>query len=351
MSMKKFFGFIALAAISLSAFAQEDCTEVPLSLEGKASVRLTRYAHKIIPGVFSVADGKYVLFSQGNLQYNAVLGTHLCADGSTKPGTWRFAENQWDAILGDNTNIAESYDGWIDLFGWGTSGYDDGESTAFQPWESSTTSADYRSSSTTQLDEYTDWARYNTIINGGVNGAPAPGVWSTLTHTEWIYLISGRPNASSLLCYGTLNAHPGVFFFPDTWSETAEVTITAQSGSEVTQTLIEFRTDAVAWSWDTYDNYKDVDHNVISMTTDAEKDFWAALEASGVVFLPMTGSRNGKGVSYTTDRWFYWSTTATAADAADSKARRPYMRPGDPMNVTALNRHNGFAVRPVYRLN
>ena len=65
-------------------------------------------------GHFSVSETLLVRFSQGNLQYQA------------STGTWRFAESQSDYIGEGNANIGESYDGWIDLFGWGTSGYNHG---------------------------------------------------------------------------------------------------------------------------------------------------------------------------------------------------------------------------------
>lgn len=76
------------------------------------------------PQPISVGLNHQVYFSPGNLQFNAVQGTHKCADGKTQQGTWRFAENQYDEIGGDNRNLSATYDGYIDLFGWGTSGYD-----------------------------------------------------------------------------------------------------------------------------------------------------------------------------------------------------------------------------------
>ena len=90
------------------------------------------------------ARGGKVYFSKGNLQYRA----------STK--TWRFAEHQWDFVgstevergqPGGNVTgssnhlISQSYDGWIDLFGWGTSGYhdtNDSYNRHYQPWSTST---------------------------------------------------------------------------------------------------------------------------------------------------------------------------------------------------------------------
>ena len=61
---------------------------------------------------FSVSNSTKVMFSKGNLQYQA------------SPATWRFAENQWDYVgNNDNNNSMSATSGnWIDLFGWGTWG-------------------------------------------------------------------------------------------------------------------------------------------------------------------------------------------------------------------------------------
>lgn len=67
-----------------------------------------------VDGLFSVSATKKVYFSKGNLQYQA------------STNTWRFATNQWDRIGSGNSSISSSYSGWIDLFGWGTSGYNHG---------------------------------------------------------------------------------------------------------------------------------------------------------------------------------------------------------------------------------
>ena len=82
-------------------------------------------AHPIYTG-----SSSYVLFSKGNLQYQA----------STK--TWRFAENQYDIIGEGNENISYRYSGWIDLFGWGTSGWNSG-ANAYQPYSTSQNLIDY----------------------------------------------------------------------------------------------------------------------------------------------------------------------------------------------------------------
>lgn len=76
-----------------------------------------------ISGVFRISDSQFVWFSQGNLQYNASLGTHRVMGDSTVQGTWRFAEHQSDYVGADNALASAANTGWIDLFGWGTSGW------------------------------------------------------------------------------------------------------------------------------------------------------------------------------------------------------------------------------------
>lgn len=112
-----------------------------------------------LSGKFTInAGGGQVSFSQGNLQYQA------------STSTWRFAPNQYDMIGSDNSNISDSYTGWIDLLGWGTGN---------NPTNSSTNNGDY--------SIFTDWG-VNAISNGG-NTA---NMWSTLTKDEWVYLFANH---------------------------------------------------------------------------------------------------------------------------------------------------------------
>lgn len=94
-----------------------------------------------LPARFKVSADKEVVFARGNLQYST-QGEHACADGTTQKGTWRIADNQYDFIGDANANIAEDYTGYIDLFGWGTSGWSGGIA-AYQPWSTSLSSANY----------------------------------------------------------------------------------------------------------------------------------------------------------------------------------------------------------------
>lgn len=76
-----------------------------------------------IAGVFRIADSRFIWFSQGNLQYSAAQGTHKVLGDSVVQGTWRFAEHQSDYVGDGNASLSAHNAEWIDLFGWGTSGW------------------------------------------------------------------------------------------------------------------------------------------------------------------------------------------------------------------------------------
>ncbi len=151
----------------------------------------------VLPGAFSVSATGKVYFSQGNLQYQASFNK------------WRFAQNQWDIIGNANANISSSYEGWIDLFGWGTSGYD-----SKYPYLSSTILDDYIKDNIDIAGTEYDWGVYNAISNGG-NQA---GLWRTLTMEEWKYVFETR-NTNSGIRYANacVNGVNGMILLPDDW--------------------------------------------------------------------------------------------------------------------------------------
>lgn len=151
---------------------------------------------------FTVANGKQVYFSPGNLQYKNT-GSHAIMPGglsnnsaaATATGTWRFADNQWDMMLGDNLqayrNVSGSYT--FDVFCWGTSGYFyyqptvNGSAYDLQPlikyvkiYGSNTPVP--RNIQKTPFD----WGYFNAISNGG----NCPKIWHTLTAEDWEALLS-----------------------------------------------------------------------------------------------------------------------------------------------------------------
>ncbi len=136
-------------------------------------------------GIFSVSVDKQVTFSPGNLQYHP------------KNNKWRFAENQMDYIGDANSNISDTYDGYLDLFGWSTSATNFGVST-------STDYNDYSGS-------FVDWGS-NKI------GNDTPNEWRTLTYNEWDYLLYNRTNANDLCGVAQVNGKTGLIFLPDNWT-------------------------------------------------------------------------------------------------------------------------------------
>ncbi len=204
---------------------------------------------------FSIGNTTQVYFSQGNLQFQA------------STNTWRFAENQWDAIGEDNANISDSYDGWIDLFGWGTG--DDPNPTQCTAFNS-----DYES--------FVDWGS-NPISNGG-NTA---NLWRTLTDDEWDYLLFSRVTISGVrYAKATVNGVAGLIILPDDWSSSYYTLNNANGGA--------------------YEN------NTISLTT------WESVfEAHGAVFLPAAGIRGGTTVYYAGMDGFYWSSTSENSESAN----------------------------------
>lgn len=163
-----------------------------------------------LSGVFSVGPNTHVKFSKGNLQYQATTAT------------WRFAEKQYDMIGAANANASANYGGWIDLFGWATSGWDCGN-TYYMPYEQGYVDnyslgmgyGPLPVGTASLTGEYAncDWGVYNAISNGG-NKA---GMWRTLTQAEWEYLINGRTNAANKYGLACIEGQNGLVVLPDNW--------------------------------------------------------------------------------------------------------------------------------------
>jgi hypothetical protein len=244
--------------------------ESPLSSSVYATVTL-QVPQGAINGKFTInANGDQVYFSKGNLQYQA----------STQK--WQFAAKQYDYIGYNNSNISSSYSGWIDLFGWGTSGWNCGN-IYYRPWDSNNSDGSlYGPSGNYNLTgsyANSDWGRYNAISNGG-NTA---GQWRTLTggsSGEWYYVFNRR-NTSSGIRYAKAQVAGvnGVILLPDDWStSTYSLSNTNASGSSFSS-------------------------NIISASQ------WTTLENAGAVFLPAAGSRYGTSVNGVGSNGYYWSAS------------------------------------------
>lgn len=238
------------------------------------------------PAVFSVSATQKVLFAPGNLQWSATNGgntstTHVVADG-TAEGTWRFAPNQWDTIGADNENISATYTGWIDLFGWGTSGYDNK-----YPYLTNTNDAAYGNGENDITGTNYDWGVYNAIYNSTTNTTDAPGTWRTLTKEEWEYLLNTRSTESGIR-YAKAIVHgvKGLIIVKDNWNNSI-------------------------YTLDSTNIYNATCASNIISTTD-----WAKMETAGCVFLPAAGSRAGHLVHYVGSTGQYPSTTHESSNHA-----------------------------------
>lgn len=258
-------------------------------------------------GEFSVSNSTKVLFSKGNLQYQP------------STNTWRFAEKQNEVVKKDNANISESYSGWIDLFGWGTSGWDSG-AKEFKPYTKSQHGEDYSPNNNSSADlegQYAnaDWGVYNQISNGGNEVC----MWRTLSSTEWSYLLKSRQHAAQLFGRASVDGVWGLIILPDDWQAIDDVNFIAQAEKFTTNTY--------------------------------NSDDWSKMEDAGAIFLPCAGYRYGNMV-YDVDNdkdpsGDYWSTTHDDTEYAfcmyfDAKEVEP---------VGSYARFRGHAVRLVCDVN
>lgn len=204
---------------------------------------------------FSVSKHKKILFSKGNLQYHPLNNE------------WRFAESQLERMMEvPKDSLSVTYDGWIDLFCWGTGNCPTKVSTdIFSP--------------DTAFVNFVDW---------GINqiGNDKPNTWRTLTNEEWHYLTDGkegRKNADSLCSVAQIAGMNGFILLPDNWTCPSNVSFK--------------RGVAVGHSEEDY-----AEHQIITLEN------WLVLEESGAIFLPVTednmysyGNENSEG--------YYWSST------------------------------------------
>ena len=207
-------------------------------------VTIRREGVSIPPKVygFSVSATKQVLFAPGNLQYHP------------KNKEWRFAEHQ-RYIAGTQTwTIAEDYNGWIDMFCWGT-----GDQPLYRGKKSS----------------FSEWGNH-TINHGGSD------TWYTLTKDQWDYIISKRDNAIKLNSQAVVIDVKGYILLPDNWELPEGVTFVAGAN-----------------------NYTD---NVYNLPE------WNLMEKAGAVFLPATGlvwKTDGEEERFLhPEIGYYWTSTA-----------------------------------------
>jgi hypothetical protein len=136
----------------------------------------------------------------------------------------------------------------------------------------------------------TDYNDYPTFVDWGVNkiGSDAPNTWRTLTYDEWRYVCFNRPNADELIGVAEVNGVNGLILLPDSW--TCPSGVTFKSGFDYD------------WCTECYGSYQTFSSSE-----------WSKLEASGVVFFPAAGLRDGSDVGYVQNGGYYWSATGSGS--------------------------------------
>ena len=282
-------GEVTLTKKKVYIIPDEDISELPFDEDG---VGLKK---------FSVSASQKVYFSAGNLQYQA-------SEPGTAQKVWRFAPHQYDVVsIADNEAIAGNYQGWIDLFGFGCTGYRNSGQTHTQ-YRPHNTNNDGTLYCGTDLTNKTDWG-YNYV---NYNSNQSHARWRTLSIDEWNYLLKLRTNASSLKGGATINGVKGLIILPD------------------------------ADEWEapespTFSNGNSFNSNVYSLQQ------WDKLEKRGAIFLPINGRRSGTTVSDETTLGFYWSATVSST----GNARRLAIDELKQNTATDMSRAYGCLVRLV----
>ena len=267
--------------------------------------------HNSLPGLFSISSSDQVSFSKGSLQYRA------------STGTWRFAPNQYDIVGSGNEHIGSSCDGWIDLFGWGTSGQSytsplPSSPAALTPWSTSDVDSGYGPAYTSASEQYS----YNYLNPGWHSdwGCNMPGFF-TPSDGEWYYLFTrGGPDLYG--GYATVAGIKGIILIPD--GDFKDPEKNGGSGKFV------------------YDNGTfDYSDN----TYPAED--WAYMEIAGAVFLPCTGWREGTGYKFTDGFGRYWSNTGLDSDMSGNCRAGDISFDGTGFGAGACRRSFGLPVRLV----
>ena len=237
---------------------------------------LTFTAHR-----FSTSSTESVVFAPGNLQYI----------GSAATPYWKFADRQYDYFGTTTSQNSTRSDVDRDLFGWGTSGWDNGNYW-YMPYNiRHSTSEPYTGArgygyGPTDGSLYTynltgtyanaDWGVFNAIRNGG----NAAGRWHTPSDADWTYIWRDR-GAALRYAKAQIGGKRGLILFPDSYSHPAGLASLASTNT----------VDA-AFTTNQY-SYAE----------------WLQMEAAGAVFLPAAGYRIGSSVGDVGTNGGYWSSS------------------------------------------
>ena len=254
-------------------------TENPLSATKKAANEEIYAQFETVSVEDKVSKG---VFTIGQNKYARLATGNLQYQPFT--AKWRFAFEEYDAIGDANKDISSTSVEWFDLFGWGTGN---------NPAETSKDEKAY--------SDFNEWGD-NPIVNGGNTEKQ----WRTPTEVEWRYIFSARPNAATKWGLAKIeDLLPGIILIPDNFEYPSLNT-----------------------------NHNSYNDNIFTATQ------FRWLEQQGVIYLPVTGNREGMNVSDASSRAWYWTADPEEDDYAH------YMIIKSEGNAYGFGfRHRGQAVR------
>lgn len=204
---------------------------------------------------FTIDGGKKVMFAPGNLQY--------CPQWKT----WRFADYQYTILGEQNKGISPTYYDYIDLFGFGTSGYNDCFPYLYEA------DAQYGPNNDDDIEgtDY-DWGIYNS---SKIENSPNKNYkWFTLSSMDWNEIID-----NNVMTLATWKGVKGLLIFPDGYKASGE---------------------------ETFKNYTD---------WQIDTDSW--VKEVGALFLPAAGVRLNKTyISMENEENMYWTSSSHTATGA-----------------------------------
>ena len=221
-----------------------------------------------LPGLFSVAPGKQVRFSKGNLVATVDI------DG--KPTAWNFAAPQYKCLGNGGANLTiGSAEDYVDLFAWST--------------ENVNSNWGVYCGGTNYQGNFKDWGKLEDYFHDDY------GIWRTLSggdeSDEWLYLLTGR-SVTNRFAKAKVDGIECIMVFPD------------------------------AFNWPVGVTTKPTSYNNSSPSSYPEYNIsdYTALEKAGVVFLPYAGERiipsAATGEATYSYAFAYWSSIPFNSDQA-----------------------------------
>ena len=330
----------------------------------RAIVLFTSNGGTTIDAEFSLSETKKVRFARGNLMYQPSTGRWKIADRqfdmvggkSTKEpagvhGTiWHINSKNGKRERSTNKVNRNGYEGWLDLFSWGASGWYGSDKSG---GEDSTKNCDYRLAhnphgkvtsnpqeinsnyffnlgndpSQGMVGDYAnaDWGVYHNIELGGTKG----NSFRTPTYEEWQYLFFGRENAEKLLALATIRI-PGNNGAPDTLINGALLLPNDWESRKPRNFHFKCYSDPSG------------DGKTYSVGNTYTVDEWNYMEACGAVFLPACGgAASDTGGDKFNRSGYYWIATPVNGKVYDIN-----WGPADPIELKPnTSRWHGRAVR------